>query len=36
MDAATQKIDLKQLMKTAVRVVHYRNAFEATGDSFYG
>lgn len=35
-DAGTQKINLKLLMKTAVRVQHYRNAFEATGDSFYG
>lgn len=35
-DAATCKIDMQRLMKTAVHVAHYRNAFEATGDSFYG
>ena len=35
-DAATKKIDLKRLMKTAFHVEHYRNAFEATGDGFYG
>jgi|GEM_PF-67562 len=35
-DAATCKIDMQRLMKTAVHVEHYRNAFEATGDSFYG
>ena len=35
-DAATSKIDMQRLMKTAVHVEHYRNAFEATGDSFYG
>jgi len=35
-EAATSKIDMRRLMKTAVRVEHYRNAFEATGDSFYG
>jgi Holliday junction resolvase-like predicted endonuclease len=35
-DAGTGKVDMKRLMKTAVHVEHYRNAFEATGDSFYG
>lgn len=35
-EAATSKIDMRRLMKTAVCVEHYRNAFEATGDSFYG
>jgi hypothetical protein len=35
-DANTKKIDVKRLTKTAVHVEYYRNAFEATGDSFYG
>lgn len=35
-DASTKRIDLKRLLKTAVRIEHYRNAFEATGDGFFG
>lgn len=35
-DAATQKVDIQRLMTSAVRVEHFPNAFEATGDSFYG
>jgi putative endonuclease len=35
-DAATKKIDIQRLMTEAVCVEHFPNAFEATGDSFYG
>jgi len=35
-DAASKKVDIQRLMTNAVRVEHFPNAFEATGESFYG